>query len=395
MPADHLNSLKSNIWKYYVFSSLMSINFFMPIVVVFFLSNNLSFTQIMLLQTVYSVVIVLMEVPTGAVADVMGRKVSILAGAILTAGGCALYATGYSFYQFIVAEITWGVGSTFLSGALSAFLYETLQELEISEQYKKIDGKASMIALISVAGSSLVGGYLGDIHLRIPFYVTVACFSLSVFFALRFTEPKKTRESKISLRHYVHVIKLSSIECITNARIRWILLCSAGLNTFILIARWFYQPYMQDIGIDITYFGVVFMGFSLFAALNSRYAYKYEGKVGNKFYLPLMFLLLSVSFLFMGLLPIIVSIMFMFLQQGMRGSISPIIKYYINEEVSSDKRATVLSFHALFNRGLFALGAPAAGWVADEFSVNYLYLCCGIVLLVYFLIVLRMRSNGQ
>lgn len=381
-------NLRSNIWKYYLYSSFMSVQFFMPIVVIFFLANELSFTEIMLLQTVYSVVIVLMEVPTGTIADVIGRKESILIGSLLTTAGCILYATGYTFYQFLAAEITWAVGGTFISGAQSALLYETLQELNTPEDYKKIEGKASMIGLLSTAATSAVGGLLASISLRIPFYCSAVCFFMSIVVALRFYEPLKAKESTI--KRYKTIMKESAGLCIKNDTIKWVFICSAGIATFALLGRWFYQPYLQDIGIDITYFGTIFMGFTLFSALNAKYAYKYEEKIGRAFFLPAVFVVLSASFLALGFIPLVFSVGFMFIQQGIRGVTAPIIKYYINEETPSDKRATVLSLHSLFVRGIYAVASPLAGRAVDVYSVYSLYVWCGIILAGFFLLSVRL-----
>lgn len=367
----------------------MSIQFFMPIVVIFFLANDLSFFEIMLLQTAYSVIIVIMEVPTGTIADLIGRKESIVIGSLLTTAGCTLYATGHSFHQFLAAEITWAVGGTFISGAQSALLYETLQELDTPEHYKKIEGKASMISLLSTAATYAVGGYVATISLRIPFYCNAVCFFMSVFVALRFYEPRKTKELTTTIRTYTTIMKESAGLCIKNATIKWAFICSAGIVTFVLIGRWFYQPYMQDIGIDIAYFGTIFMGFTLFSALNAKYAYKYE-EIARTLFLPLVFIVLSVSFLALGVIPSVFSVIFMVIQQGTRGATTPIIKYYINEETTSDKRATVLSFHNLFVRGIYAVGSPLAGKMADTYSVNYLYVWCGIILAGFFLLSVKM-----
>ena len=70
-------SLEKNIWKYKIINFFHSMLFFIPILVLFFQDRGLSMTQILLIKSIYSIFVVLMEVPTGVWADKFGHKKSI------------------------------------------------------------------------------------------------------------------------------------------------------------------------------------------------------------------------------------------------------------------------------------------------------------------------------
>src|SRR3989338_9892438 len=107
-------SIKSNIKLYYLFNLFRQSFFFAPVIFLFFQANNLSMTQILLLQSIYSIAIVLLEVPTGAVGDYFGKKTSISIGAFLFFLGLSIYSIGTNFFIFLVAELTAGLGSSLI-----------------------------------------------------------------------------------------------------------------------------------------------------------------------------------------------------------------------------------------------------------------------------------------
>jgi len=73
---------KSNVWKYYLFTIFANPIFVAPILTLFLLARGLSFTQVMFLEALFAAAVFVLEVPTGAVADLLGRKISLVAGSL-------------------------------------------------------------------------------------------------------------------------------------------------------------------------------------------------------------------------------------------------------------------------------------------------------------------------
>ena len=101
----------------------------MPIIVIFFKENGLSLTQIMILQSVYSLTVALTEIPSGYFADFFGRKKSIIISTILSFCGYLIFSNYCSFEAFIIAEILIALGGSLMSGADSALMYDSLKKL--------------------------------------------------------------------------------------------------------------------------------------------------------------------------------------------------------------------------------------------------------------------------
>lgn len=385
-----MKNLEGNIRKYYIYYCLMSINFIMPVIVIFLLSKEISLTEVMLLQSVYSVAILISEIPTGIIADVLGRKRSLIVGSGLQAAGCAIYVIGGSFYQFAMAESSWALGAAFVSGTSSALLYDTLLQLDKAKQYKRIQGTAQMCGLAASAAALLAGGYMTKISLGVPFYPTLLVLILSVLIASSFAEPKRAKVK--TLRASLALIKRSGTLILKNPFVRWLTLYIVGFNSFLLISRWFYQPYMSNVGIEPSSFGIVYAAFTLLAALSAKFSYKFEKKVGSVLYLLLIFCLFAISSLLMSFIQIAFSVVFIFLQQSIRGACGPILGYYINKNTPSEFRATLISSENLLIRLLFAILSPFFGWLADVYTLEIAFLLSGITSTIYLILLIVTRQ---
>src|SRR6056297_1328434 len=99
-----------NIPRLYLIKISKWFMLYMPVVVLFYESNGLKMKDIMVLQAIYSVMIVLLEIPSGYMADVWGRKRTILTGAVLGMAGFMVYGVSYGFYGFLIAQVILGIG---------------------------------------------------------------------------------------------------------------------------------------------------------------------------------------------------------------------------------------------------------------------------------------------
>jgi MFS family permease len=104
--------------------------------------NGLSLTQVMLLQSIFAILTVILEIPSGYFADIYGRKRTLIIAGIMGVMAMTTYSLGYNFLHFLIAEIFFAINVSFTSGTTSAFIYDTLQNLGKEKEYKKIWGNA-------------------------------------------------------------------------------------------------------------------------------------------------------------------------------------------------------------------------------------------------------------
>lgn len=164
------SKIAHNIYKLYIIKIAKWFSLIMPIIVLFYHENGLSMTQIFLLKSVYSIGMLVLEIPSGYFGDVWGRKKTLIVGTLLTTIGFSFYSFSFIFWQFMIAELILGMGQSFISGSDSAMLYDTLKNEKRKGEYLKFEGRVTSIGNFSEAIAGIFGGLLATISLRTPFY---------------------------------------------------------------------------------------------------------------------------------------------------------------------------------------------------------------------------------
>lgn len=361
--------LKRNVPLLYAERLCGNLMFFVPVIVVFFQSQGLSMTQVMVLQTAFAVTVVALEVPSGFFADRAGRRPSIFLGASAVTAGCAVYATGYGFGQFLVAEMLWALGASLISGADSAILYDTLLALGREDEYKKIEGHASFLALSGAAAAAAAGGFVATAGLRLTFYLTAAALAAAVVTAAFLREPPRRKGGHPRGELY-YLYKIGRFALYKNAEVRWLILLAALINGLGTVGFWLYQPYFELCRIPLHYFGLIFALFNVFAAFSGKIAFAVERAVGKRLALISLPVLLGASQVAMAAFVTPLGFLFVLFAQFVRGFSHPVIQDYINRHTWSDKRATVMSIKNLTSRLAFIVTAPAIGAAVDGADVR-------------------------
>ncbi len=386
--------LESNIWKFYIYSILAGMFFAVPIMVLFWQDNGLSLTQVMVLQSIFAILTVILEVPTGYFADVHGRKKALVVASVTGVIAIISYSLGHNFFQFLIAEIFFALSISFTSGTASAFIYDTLQGLGREKQYKKIWGNALFYGMIALAISNVFGGFIAKIDLRYALYASIPFFALMIPLALLMQEPE--RHKLIFKKGYTkELLKIIKVALIQNKKLRWIIIYSGIILAFNQSALWLYQPYFKLSGLDITYFGFVFASFQVVAAFSSKYAHKIEAKLGQKYSLSMLIFLVAGSYFLMSSFVFLFSFSFCFIQQFVRGFKSAVVTDYINQLTDSNIRATVLSAESFVGRLLYAVIIPVFGWIADVYTLAQALAVIGATTLISGIIILIILKKDK
>ncbi|MFC7232998.1 MFS transporter [Saliphagus sp. GCM10025308] len=203
-------SISPTILKYYLYKSTKAVEFYRPIMYLYFLSQGLSFTQVVILEAAYNLTTLLGEVPTGYVSDRFGRRPSLLIGSVLIT--TTLIAIGFanSFRELLVLFVTWSMGYNFRSGSEDAWLYDSLTDLDRSDHFPHVRGRGEALALAIGAGASVIGGYVGGIDLAYPFFLAAGVMAVGVGVVYTMPEPRSYRRAttdRLRFRESVNVIK--------------------------------------------------------------------------------------------------------------------------------------------------------------------------------------------
>jgi len=347
----------------------------MPIVVLFYQKNGMNMQEIFMLKSIYSIGMVVMEIPSGYLADVWGRKKTLLLGALLGASGFALYSFSYGFAAFAIAELILGVGYSFISGSDSAMLYDTLKASGHEKEYIKQEGWITSAGHFAEALAGICGGFLATISLHMPFYFQFAVASTAIPAAFLLKEPQvHVKKLAVNFKAILGTVKNTFL----HTQLRSALLVSSFTGTASLIFAWFVQPYFQHAGIPVSVFGILWTLLNLSVGVSAFGAYRVESCLGQKksllliiFGLTLGYILSAWEISWAGL-----SILFFF--YILRGIAHPILKDYINRYTESEVRATILSLRDFVIRINFAIIGPVLGFLTDRFSLNVALLVSGM-----------------
>jgi MFS family permease len=269
-----ISSIKNNILLLHLIKFSKWFMLFMPIIVIFFQDNGLEMRHIFMLKAINAITVVILEIPSGYMADVLGRKKTLVLGTLLSFAGFVAYSIAHGFWGFAIAELLIGVSMSFISGADSAMLYDTLLHQNKSEQYSKQEGRITAIGNFSEAAAGILGGLLASISLRLPFIAQAGIAFIGIPAALLLIEPELHKTiKKTTMRAIAGTMKVVLVD---NKLLRAYILFSSFAGMTSLTLAWFIQPYWSSIEIPLTWFGLLWTALNLSVALTAFFAYKIQ-----------------------------------------------------------------------------------------------------------------------
>ena len=341
----------------------------MPIIVLFFQEHGLSLTQVMFLQAIYSLSVAVFEIPSGYIADLFGRKNTIVISTIFSFIGYLIFSFYDGFFAFAIAEVLIGIGGSLMSGSDSAILYDTLLETGDKEAYTKIEGRSYAIGNFSEATAGILGGFLAVGSIYLPIYVQTAILFLSIPIAISLVETTLHKENRLD-RSFKSILEVLRFAMIDNKKLKWLIVYSSAMGVATLSMAWFAQPFFKQVNVPLAYFGVLWAGLNFSAGITSFNSHKFDtNKKGGKMLIYLALAMVG-ALLFVGYNMTLFGLFFIVFIYLLRGIVTPILRNVINENTTSNKRATVLSIRSFIIRISFAIFAPILGFLADDYSLS-------------------------
>lgn len=347
----------------------------MPILMIFYGEMGFTAHESFLLKSCYSLSIVIFEIPSGYAADVWGRKKTLVTGSILGTVGFAIYSLFSGFYAFMIAELILGLGMSFISGADSAMIYDTLLAQGREKEYAKYEGRNFSVGNFSEAIAGTIGGALAAINIHYPFYAQTFIAFIAIPASLTLVEPPMTKSCG---EKHTNIIEMVRYALITNKALRWNILYSSILGCATLSMAWVYPLRLSKLGYNEFEIGTIHTCLNLILGGVTLFSYRIEQRLKPRATVWLSTLSLTTAFVLAGiaseywLLAVLGAFYFC------RGIATPVLKDYVNRMTSSDIRATVLSVRSLIIRGMFVLVGPFFGSMTDNYGIENAFIILGI-----------------
>ena len=382
-------SARGSIIKYYLYKSTKAVEFYRPIMYLFFLAQGLNFTQIAILEAIYNLTTLVGEIPTGYIGDRVGRRNSLLIGTVLIAVTLLGIGLSESFFALAALYVCWSAGYNFRSGSEDAWLYDTLTDDLSEDEFAHVRGRGESAALAVGAGAAIVGGYLGSIDLSYPWFVAAAVTGFGAVVLLTLDEPetyKKTDTDELSFRRTVGIVKEALSERNLRAFILYYYVLYAAVTYLVFV---FLQPIFQTVVVDLgvspeqveSLLGWFYAAYSLVGAVLSYYTGAIKDFIGIQTWFIILPFIVGAALVGMYFVPILALPTFL-VARGLSDVTRSFAGQYVNNRIETLGRATVLSAMAMVS-GLavipFQLGS---GVLSDYVSPLFALAVGGVVLIV-------------
>lgn len=375
-------SYEANIWKMYIFKFLLSLHFIAGVLVPFYLDwGRITFTHIMILQSFFVFSTFLLEVPTGAVADYVGRKTSLACAAVATSIGALVYSSFPHFYIFLLGEFMWALGYALLSGADEALVYDSLKMMKSESKSKKIFGKftSSQLAALMV-GAPLGSIIAATVGLRYTMMFMAVPLFCAFFVAATFKEPETKKKYE---RKYLETL-MNGVKYLKNhGQLKILAFDRISIHTLVFFIIWTYQPLLTQLGVPIVYFGFIhaaMMGSEIVFMNNFETLERVFGS--KKRYLLWSALIAGVGFVLLGINTYVpFTIVLLLIVAGVGVSRYVLFKSYMNKYIESDIRATVISTILMIDQVVRAVLYPLIGLLV-EWSLTYAIIALGAAIII-------------
>ncbi len=381
------NNVNNTIWRYYAFTFLKDLSFFSAVLVPFFTEwGHISLFQVQILQSWFMFWFFILEIPTGAVADYIGRKHSMALGALVVAIAAIVYGSVPRFEIFLLGEFLFAAAMSFVSGADEALLYDSLKEAGREGERKKIFGRANSFHLLGMFIAAPIGSFVASrFGLNVPMLISSGSFFLAALVAWSIKEPL-IHQAKSESRRYLDIVR-TGFSFLRNHKILKLLALDAivvASSSYFVI--WLYQPLLRSVGIGIFYLGIVHAALILSEIIISTNFERLIKLFGSdKRYLRVSTIIVILSFLLVAAWPNIITISILIILGGGFGLTRlPLMSSYMNRFIPSEQRATILSSISMFRRFGLVILNPLIGFTADH-SLRLAALIVGLLPLVLFI----------
>jgi MFS family permease len=374
----------------------------------FLLDAGLSIGQAFAANAFFTVGMVLFEVPTGVVADTVGRRTSYLLGTVTLIGSTLLYLllwqSGGPFAAWAVASALLGLGFTFFSGATEAWLVDGLHATGYTGSLDAAFAKGQIASGVAMLGGSIGGGLLAQwTNLGVPYVVRAALLGVTFVVAWRaMHDIGFTPKPRVSVVAEVRGILRSSLDHgLLNPRVRWVMLAApftAGVSIYGFYAA---QPYLLELygSTDSYAIAGVSAGLVAGAQILGGASASYIARVFRRRTSVMLAATGSVAvvLVLIGLIANFWAALVLLAVWGVLfAAVEPVRQAYLNELIPSAQRATVLSSDSLLSSGGGVVIQPALGRAADVWGYGPAYLVGAVIqLLALPFIHLARRSHPE
>ena len=355
----------------------------------FLLDAGLSNTEAFAANAFFTAGFMLFEIPTGVVADLRGRRVSYLLGVVTLAISTLLYLymwrVSAPFWAWAASSMLLGLGFTFFSGAVQAWLADALAHAGSKDHLEAVMAKGEIVEGSAMLAGSVAGGLIAQTtNLGVPYLLRALL--LGINFVLAFILMKdlgfKPARDKHPLKEIKVILAGSIRHGLRNPPVRWLMFAAPFTGAVSIYAFYAMQPYLLELYGKEKAYGIAGLAAAIVAGAQilGGLLVPHIGKIFRR-RTSVLFVCEMLSCLILvivGLVPNFwLAITLLVFWGLMFAAATPVRQSYLNALIPSQQRATVLSFDSLFGSAGGVVIQPALGKAADVWGYPISYILSG------------------
>jgi len=359
----------------------------------FLMDAGLDIFHVMLVNTAFTVGQIIFEVPTGVVADTIGRKASLLLGCFTLFVSTLIYVAaarfGWGIWAFAGASVVLGLGFTFQTGAVDAWLVDALAFTGYEGARERVFAWGGMTFGVAMLVGTLGGGLLGQIDLALPYVVRAVLLLVTLAASAVMMRDLGFAPRPLTVASFGSETRDIFDAGVTygwrNRVVRPLLFVSGAFGVFMLFGFYSWQRYALDLlGREFVWVAGVLAATSSLAGIGGNALVRRVMRDGERRRSPARVLAWSMAIITAlavgiaavgllvgkpGVVPLFLAAVLWAAWNVIFGVVGPVRQAYLNEQVPSAQRATVLSLDAFFADVGGAGGQPALGWLSRATSI--------------------------
>lgn len=393
------------LFKFSAYGFLKNLRFFEPFLYLFFLENGLSYFQIGILISVREIFVNLFEIPSGAVADLTGRRRAMVVSFSSYILSFLVFYFFSNFFLFIPAMVLFAGGEAFRSGTHKSMIMEYLDIQGRSDQQVSYYGKTRSASRLGSALSALLAAlivfYRGNYN--VVFLATLLPYSLDLILML--TYPRELdgdlSSTRTSFREMFNQLKSSFNSIFSTEEMGKVLINASVFDSLFKIGKDYLQPIIRSGALTLPVLlaiedgqartsiliGIVYFFIYLNSFVSSRKSSELMERVGNLgkslnwllWANVILFFVAAIGILMNSFLVPVISFLFFYTLYNLR---KPMVVGFLGTRIKNKERATILSVHSQLRSVFGIVIAPIFGLLADNFGIFTVLLFAGVLLSV-------------
>ncbi len=392
---------KLMLFRFSAYGFLKNLKFFEPFLYLFFLANGLSFSQIGVLIAIREGLTLILEIPTGVIADISGRRLgmSLAFGSYIIS--FIIFYSFSSFLLFIPAMVLFALGETFRSGTHKSMIMQHLDNEDMSEKKVEYYGKTRSASRLGSALSAVLAGII-VYHFQsynIIFLVTIIPYTMAFFLMLTYPKELDGDPCGATLKNAYQHVKDSFQQLIHFTDLRTMLVNASIYDSFFKISKDYLSPIVETFALTAPLLlfievpeqrtailvGIIYFFVYMNSFVSSRKSVSLMSRVGDMAKaLNILYFIMATAFLvvaiFLYLDMVILSIAAFFFFFTLYNLRKPMVIGFLGDVIKPQTRATLLSGENQLRSVVGVIIAPIMGFMADMFGISMVFVFGAVVL---------------